>query len=190
MTSRIVQAVSAAALIAVTTPALAQTEIQWWHAFSGRLGELLQGQVEGFNASQDEFVVVATNKGNYGETMTAGIAAFRAGEQPHILQVYEVGTATMMSAEGAIYPVHQLMADTGTDFDPTAYLAAVTGYYTTPEGEMLSLPYNSVDARALRTTRTRSCAVPGSIRTWICRAPGNGGHRDGAGQAEGVTGRL
>lgn len=141
MKFRILVAASAVALTAGT--AQAATEIHWWHAFSGRLGELLQGQVDGFNASQDEFVIVATNRGNYAETMTAGIAAFRAGEQPHILQVFEVGTATMMAAEGAIYPVHQLMADSGADFDPSAYLAAVTGYYTTPAGEMLSLPYNS-----------------------------------------------
>ena len=69
-------------------------------------------------------------KGTYTETMTAAIAAFRAGEQPHIVQVFEVGTATMMAAKGAIYPVHQLMADAGEPFDPDAYLPAVTGYYT------------------------------------------------------------
>ncbi|MEM9371724.1 MAG: extracellular solute-binding protein, partial [Pseudomonadota bacterium] len=123
--------------------AQAATEIQWWHAFTGRLGELLAKQVEDFNASQSDYVVVASNKGNYSETLNAGIAAFRAGEQPHILQVFEVGTATMMAAEGAIKPVYEVMAESGLDFDPSVYLAAVTGYYTTPEGEMLSLPYNS-----------------------------------------------
>lgn len=123
--------------------ASAATEIQWWHAFTGRLGELLDEQVQKFNASQSDYVVVATNKGNYSETLNAGIAAFRAGEQPHILQVFEVGTATMMGAKGAVKPVYQLMAETGKPFDPSAYLPAVTGYYTTPAGEMLSLPYNS-----------------------------------------------
>lgn len=132
-----------AALMAGVAPATAATEIQWWHAFTGRLGELLAEQVEKFNASQGDYVVVASHKGNYSETLNAGIAAFRAGEQPHILQVFEVGTATMMSAEGAIVPVHQLMADTGKEFDPEAYLAAVKGYYTTTDGKMLSLPYNS-----------------------------------------------
>ncbi len=133
--------------LALTTfgaaPALAATEIQWWHAFTGRLGELLNEQVEAFNASQSDYKVVASHKGNYSETLNAGIAAFRAGEQPHILQVFEVGTATMMAAEGAVKPVYQLMAETEKSFDPSAYLAAVTGYYTTPDGKMLSLPYNS-----------------------------------------------
>ena len=121
----------------------AAAEIEFWHAFTGRLGELLQEQVDGFNASQDEHSVVATNKGNYSETLNAGIAAFRAGEQPTLLQVFEVGTATMMNAEGAIKPVHELMDEAGAEFDPSIYLAAVAGYYTTTDGKMLSLPYNS-----------------------------------------------
>ena len=126
----------------VASPATA-AEIQFWHAMSGRLNELLDEQVAKFNESQDAHTVVATNKGNYSEALNAGIAAFRAGEQPTILQVFEVGTATMMNAKGAIVPVHELMADTGKEFDPSIYLAAVTGYYTTTDGEMLSLPYNS-----------------------------------------------
>jgi sn-glycerol 3-phosphate transport system substrate-binding protein len=123
-------------------PATAATQIDFWHAFTGRLGELLDEQVAKFNDSQSEYTVVATNKGNYSETLNAGIAAFRAGEQPHILQVFEVGTATMMGAKGAIA---RLRPDgrTGKPFDPDAYLAAVKGYYTTTDGEMLSLPYNS-----------------------------------------------
>ncbi|WP_171168977.1 sn-glycerol-3-phosphate ABC transporter substrate-binding protein UgpB [Ruegeria sp. HKCCA0370] len=134
--------------LAITTAlsplaAMAQTEVQFWHAFTGRLGELVKGQVEEFNASQDEFVVVESHKGNYSETLNAGIAAFRAGEQPHILMVFEVGTATMMSAKGAIKPVYEVMAESGASFDPDAYIGAVKGYYTTTDGEMLSLPFNS-----------------------------------------------
>lgn len=123
--------------------AMAATEIQWWHAFTGRLGELLAEQVDKFNASQSDYKVIASHKGNYSETLNAGIAAFRAGEQPHILMVFEVGTATMMAASGAIKPVYEVMAEGGADFDSDGYLGAVKGYYTTPQGEMLSLPYNS-----------------------------------------------
>ncbi len=123
--------------------AAAQTEIQWWHAMGGANGERVDRIAADFNASQDEFVVVPTYKGNYTETMTAAIAAFRAGEQPHLVQVFEVGTATMMAAEGAIYPVEQLMQDAGEPFDSSAYLPAVVSYYQTPEGELLSMPFNS-----------------------------------------------
>lgn len=144
MKNWLVAAPIAASLIALS-PATAQaaTEIQWWHAFTGRLGELLDEHVKAFNASQADYKVVATNKGNYSETLNAAIAAFRAGKHPDILMVYEVGTATMMSAKGAIKPVYEVMADAGEPFDPDTYLPAVTGYYTTTDGKMLSLPYNS-----------------------------------------------
>ncbi len=143
MKFRILQAVSAAALIAGATPALAQTEIQWWHAMGGALGEKVDEIAAGFNATQSDYAVVPVFKGNYTETMTAAIAGFRTGQQPHLVQVFEVGTATMMAAEGAIYPVHELMADTGEPFDPDAFLPSVTGYYTTTDGDMLSMPFNS-----------------------------------------------
>ncbi|HAW46007.1 MAG TPA: sn-glycerol-3-phosphate ABC transporter substrate-binding protein UgpB [Roseovarius sp.] len=136
------------ALLAATTAlsplaATAQTEIQFWHAFTGRLGELVAEQVATFNESQSEYSVNATHKGNYSETLNAGIAAFRAGEQPHILMVFEVGTATMMGAKGAIKPVYEVMEEAGADFDPDAYIGSVKGYYTTTDGQMLSLPFNS-----------------------------------------------
>ena len=132
-----------AAVAIVAGPALAQTEIQFWHAFTGRLAELVDEQVATFNESQDAYAVTASSKGNYSETLNAGIAAFRAGEQPHILMVFEVGTATMMAAEGAIKPVYEVMEEAGADFDPDAYIGAVKGYYTTEDGQMLSLPFNS-----------------------------------------------
>ena len=106
-------ALASASLIAPFT-ANAATEIQFWHAFTGRLGELVDQQVKDFNASQDQYEVVATNKGNYSETLNAGIAAFRAGEQPDILMVFEVGTATMMAAKGAIKPVYQVIYATNS----------------------------------------------------------------------------
>lgn len=131
------------ALALGATSAFAQTEINWWHSMGGELGELLVGIADDFNASQDEYVVVPSYRGEYEESMVNTIAAFRAGEQPHIVQIYEVGTGTMMAAEGAVYPVYQLMADHGSDFDPSAYLPVVTGYYTDTEGNMLSMPFNS-----------------------------------------------
>lgn len=134
---------SIATMLASSGMAMAQTQIEFWHAFTGRLGELVAEQVETFNGSQSDHVVVASHKGNYSETLNAGIAAFRAGEQPHILMVFEVGTATMMAAKGAIKPVYEVMAEAGADFDQTKYIGSVKGYYTAPDGNMLSLPFNS-----------------------------------------------
>ena len=123
--------------------AAAQTEIQWWHAMGGTNGERVDKIAADFNASQSDYVVVPTYKGNYTETMTSAVAAFRAGEQPHLVQVFEVGTATMMAAKGAIYPIEKMMADSGEPFNGSDYLPAVVSYYQTPEGELLSMPFNS-----------------------------------------------
>jgi sn-glycerol 3-phosphate transport system substrate-binding protein len=141
---RIVGVAAVALAAGIGAPAAeAATEIQWWHAMGGALGEKVEEIANKFNAQQDDYQVTAVYKGSYAETMTAAVAAFRAGEQPHIVQVFEVGTATMMAAEGAVYPVYQLMEDAGLPFDQEAFLPAVTGYYTTPDGRMLSMPFNS-----------------------------------------------
>ncbi len=126
-----------------STSALAQTEIQWWHAMTGANNEVVNKLAEEFNASQKDYKVVVTYKGSYPDTLNAGIAAFRAGNAPHILQVFEVGTATMMGAKGAIKPVAEMMKEAGEKFDPKAYLPAVSGYYSTAKGELLSFPFNS-----------------------------------------------
>ncbi|MFY0663887.1 MAG: sn-glycerol-3-phosphate ABC transporter substrate-binding protein UgpB [Natronospirillum sp.] len=124
-------------------PAMATTEIQFWHAMGGALGEKVEDVVAGFNASQSEYQVTASYRGNYNDTMTGAIAAFRSGQQPAIVQVYEVGTATMMAAEGAVYPAYQLMEQHGRNFEPDNYLSSVTGYYADEDGNMLSMPFNS-----------------------------------------------
>src|SRR5258706_1431399 len=121
----------------------AQTEIQWWHSMQGALNDKVNELANGFNASQKEYKVVPIYKGQYPESMTAAIAAFRAGNAPHILQVFEVGTATMMGAKGAIKPVYQMMKEAGEPFDAKSYLSAVAGYYTDSKGNMLSMPFNS-----------------------------------------------
>jgi sn-glycerol 3-phosphate transport system substrate-binding protein len=121
----------------------AQVEIQWWHSMGGALGEKVNDLTNKFNASQKDYKVVAVYKGSYPESMTAAIAAFRAGNAPDILQVFEVGTATMMAAKGAIVPVTKVMADAGEPFNPKAYLPTVAGYYSDIHGNMLSFPFNS-----------------------------------------------
>lgn len=136
---------AAAATVAVmaAVPAHAQTEIQWWHAMSGPLGEWVNDLAKQYNESQKEYKIVPTFKGTYDESMTAAIAAYRSGNAPHILQVFEVGTATMMASKAAIKPVAEVMKESGVSFDPKAYIPAVAGYYTAPNGQMLSLPFNS-----------------------------------------------
>jgi sn-glycerol 3-phosphate transport system substrate-binding protein len=191
---------AAAAAFAVTlgfaaSSAQAATEIQWWHAMTGANNDVIVKLANDFNASQSDYKVIPTYKGNYPDTMNAGIAAFRAGNAPHIMQVFEVGTATMMAATGAVKPVYKLMAESGEKFDPKAYLSAITGYYSTSKGEMLSFPFNSSstvmwvnldafkkanitdmpktwpevfeDAKKLKAAGYATCGVSGSWVTWV-----------------------
>jgi len=124
-------------------PAGAVTEIQWWHSMTGANNDRIVSLAERFNKAQSDYKVWPVYKGSYPESMTAAIAAYRAGNAPHIVQVFEIGTATMMAARGAIVPVEKLMKDAGEKFDRSAYVPAVAGYYTTRRGEMLSFPFNS-----------------------------------------------
>lgn len=127
----------------LASASFAATEIEWWHAMGGANGEKVNEIAEAFNASQSAYEVKPVYKGNYTETMTSAIAAFRAKKQPHLVQVFEVGTASMMAAKGAVYPVYKLMREAGQPFDQSSYLSSVTGYYSDTDGNILSMPFNS-----------------------------------------------
>ena len=111
-------ATAMAVALALATPAYAVTEIQWWHAMTGPNNDVVVKLANDFNASQSDYKIVPTFKGSYADTLNAGIAAFRAGNAPGIMQVFEVGTATMMAAKGAVKPVSELMKEQGEKFDP------------------------------------------------------------------------
>jgi sn-glycerol 3-phosphate transport system substrate-binding protein len=123
-----------------------RTEIQFWYGLGGALGERVAEQVTRFNESQSRFRVNANFRGSYVEVMTGAIAAWRAGTPPHIAQVFEVGTATMMAAGPAIRPTHELLGEAGITLDPKRYLAGVRGYYSDTQGRLVSMPHNSSSA--------------------------------------------
>ncbi|RPH77963.1 MAG: extracellular solute-binding protein, partial [Candidatus Rokuibacteriota bacterium] len=130
-------------LTVLTLPVAAQakTEIHFWHALSGQLGEALETQAKQFNDSQGEYEIKPLRKGSYPETLTAAIAAYRQKNPPHIVQVFEVGTQTMMLS-GAVYPVHELMQQNEIKIDWNDFIKSVVGYYT-KDGKLYSMPYNS-----------------------------------------------
>ena len=154
--------VVAAAALTAASPAHAVTDIMWWHAMSGELGRQLDKLAADFNASQSDYRIVPSYKGNYTETVTAAIFAFRSRSQPAIVQVNEIATATMMAAKGAIYPVFELMADEKRPsrrppiFRPSPAIM--------PTSTATCCPSRSTPRRRSCTT-TRTCSVPpGSIR--------------------------
>jgi sn-glycerol 3-phosphate transport system substrate-binding protein len=130
-----------AVICAAPGAAMAKTEIYWWHALQATLGERVNEIATKFNASQNEYEVKAIFKGSYPETLNAAIAAYRAKQAPHIVQVYEVGTQTMLSS-GAVYPVFQLMKDNNVAIDWNDIVAPVKTYYSSG-GNLYSMAFNS-----------------------------------------------
>lgn len=121
-------------------------EIQFWHAMNGPLGDQVEAIAQRFNASQTEYVVATAYKGNYDETMAAAFIAQRAGSAPHVVQVYELGTATMMAATkgvGGVRPAWQVMAEAGERLDAKAFVPAVASYFSDPQGKLEALPFNT-----------------------------------------------
>jgi sn-glycerol 3-phosphate transport system substrate-binding protein len=121
----------------------AQMEITWWHAMTGARNQLVLDLAESFNASQSEYRVVPIFKGTYAEVLDAGLAAYRDGVAPDIIQVFDVGTGVMMSVEDSIVPVTEVFEMAGESFDENDYLPGIAAYYSRPDGKMLSFPYNS-----------------------------------------------
>lgn len=136
-------AATTAAFGLTTSVAFAETNITFWHAMGGQLGETVNQMAGDFNASQDDYKITPVYKGSYEETLTAGIAAFRAGEQPNIIQVFDAGAATVIGAKGATIPVADLMADNGIDFDINDYITGVRYFYADSDDKMIGMPFNS-----------------------------------------------
>ena len=131
----------ASALIAA--PAFAETEIVWWHAMGGQLGETVNEISKRFNESQSDYKITPVYKGGYEDTLTATIAAFRAGEQPNIVQVFDAGAATIIGAKGAVIPAEDLITKAGIEFDSNDYISGVRYFYADSAGKMVGMPFNS-----------------------------------------------
>jgi sn-glycerol 3-phosphate transport system substrate-binding protein len=143
MKKTIIKTILAAGIAAIAIPASAKTELQWWHAMGGRLGEVVDEIATNYNASQSEYEIIPTYKGGYEDTMTAGIAAFRAKQQPHIIQIFDAGAATIINAPGATIPVADLMQEYGKGFDIEDYIEGVRYFYADSAGKMIGMPFNA-----------------------------------------------
>lgn len=132
-----------AATVALSTSALAATDITIWHAMGGQLGETVNKITSDFNASQSDCKIAPVYKGSYEELLTAGIAAFRAKQAPNIIQVFEAGSATIINAKGAVAPVADLLKENGVAFDKNDYLAGIRNFFADKDGKMIGMPFNS-----------------------------------------------
>ncbi len=119
------------------------TEIHFWHAFEGFLADKFTEIVDDFNHQSKAYQICLDYRGNYQEVFHCGLQAFEEGNPPHILQVYEVATQTMMLEPKVFIPVDDLMRKFFKKFDSAVYIDAVREFYSTSEGKMYSLPWNA-----------------------------------------------
>jgi len=135
-----------AIVVSVALPNLPVTaqdpvEITFWHAMSGSRAEVVQALVDGFNEANPDVSLVAEFTGSYAETLTKALTAYSAGDAPDIVQVYEVGTRTMLDS-GAIVPVMEV---SGGELDQSKFVQPILNYYAI-DGELRCMPFNSSTA--------------------------------------------
>lgn len=164
MTTRTIAATLA--LTFLSTTAHAATNISWWHGMGGRNQEVINEIAQKFNAAQAECVLNPVSKGTYEEALAAGIAAFRSGEQPNILQVFDAGAATIINAKGAVIPAEDLITQAGHAFDRDAFIDGVRYFYADSEGKFVGMPFNSSAPIMYVNTEALAKAGVEAPKTW------------------------
>ncbi|MFD2173412.1 extracellular solute-binding protein [Rhodobacter lacus] len=160
--------ISLATLVAAltTTSALAQTEISWWHGMGGRNGEVINEISQKFNEAQQACHLTPLSKGTYEEALASGIAAFRSGEQPNILQVFDAGAATIMAAKGAVIPAEDLITAAGKPFSREDFIPGVRNFYADSTGKFVGMPFNSSAPIMYINTEALQKAGVAAPKTW------------------------
>lgn len=148
------------------TTSMAATNISWWHGMAGRNGEVINEVAQKFNAAQSACVLTPVSKGTYEEALASGIAAFRSGEQPNILQVFDAGAATIINAPGAVIPAEDLINGAGYTFDRETFIEGVRYFYAAPDGKFVGMPFNSSAPIMYVNTEALEKAGVEAPKTW------------------------
>lgn len=155
------------ALALTGNAAFAQTtQITWWHGMGGANEDVINQVAEKFNAAQTACALTPVSKGTYEEALAAGIAAFRSGEQPNILQVFDAGAATIINAKGATIGAEDLLATHGYKLDRDAFIDGVRHFYADAEGKFIGMPFNSSAPIMYINTDALAKAGVEAPRTW------------------------
>ena len=134
----------ATAFAMTTTAAFADpVGITWWHGMGGANEQVINQVAEKFNAAQSACAITPVSKGTYEEALASGIAAFRSGEQPNILQVFDAGAATIINAKGATIAAEDLLINNGHAFDREAFIGGIRHFYADADGKFIGMPFNS-----------------------------------------------
>lgn len=159
-------AVAAAALLSASAPAFAATQISWWHGMGGRNGEIINELATKFNAAQSACALTPVSKGTYEEALASGIAAFRSGQQPNILQVFDAGAATIINAKGATVAAEDLIREAGYPFKAEDFIQGVRHFYADKDGKFIGMPFNSSAPIMYFNTEALKKAGVEAPKTW------------------------
>lgn len=132
-----------AAMTAQAAVAQSATNITWWHGMGGANEQVINQVAERFNAAQQACAITPVSKGTYEEALASGIAAFRAGEQPNVIQIFDAGAATIINAPGATIPAEDILTQNGYSFDRAAFIEGVRYFYADADGKFIGMPFNS-----------------------------------------------
>ena len=126
-------------IVLLSTMGVAKVKIQFWHAMGGWRIELLQSMAEEFMKTHPDIEVEVQYTGSYRDTLNKLIAAVRAGNPPHVVQIYDIGTQVMI--DGGIAVPMQDLIDSDPTFDVGAFMPQVLHYYRV-NGKLYSMPFN------------------------------------------------
>ncbi|MCK5747310.1 MAG: extracellular solute-binding protein [Oricola sp.] len=161
-----IRSLIAASVLLSTSASAFATDITWWHGMGGKNQEVINQIAEKFNAAQDACALTPVSKGTYEEALAAGIAAFRSGEQPNILQVFDAGAATIINAKGAAVPAEDLIKNAGYEFDREAFIDGVRYFYADADGKFVGMPFNSSAPIMYTNTGALEKAGVEAPKTW------------------------
>ena len=161
-----IRSLIAASVLLSTSASAFATDITWWHGMGGKNQEVINQIAEKFNAAQVACALTPVSKGTYEEALAAGIAAFRSGEQPNILQVFDAGAATIINAKGAAVPAEDLIKNAGYEFDREAFIDGVRYFYADADGKFVGMPFNSSAPIMYTNTGALEKAGVEAPKTW------------------------
>ena len=115
-----------------------KVQISFWHSMSGANQEVLDGIVADFNASQDQYEVVAENQGSYDESTGKFFSMANGDGSADIIQIGEQNLQSMIDS-GMVQSVSALIEKYG--FDDSDLLEQAVNFYTV-DGTLYVMPFN------------------------------------------------
>jgi len=143
---KIISTITILGIMFFSNPSFAKPiELHYWHGHTGNLENIINNIADRWNAKQNESKLIPTSKGSYEDILAAFIAAYRAGEHPHMVQVYDAGAAIMIAQvkNGVVYPFEDMAAKFGVSFNKDDYIPGIRNFYADSNGKMIGIPFNS-----------------------------------------------